>query len=284
MIMPENSIFKTNEDILEAFKLVLPYINKIAHEDMSVGLTDLEKYIADYRAEGYALDIPYGKPIKGIATIEECIREKKETFDDIPPEVYGKAIKTIFTPIYGLNNEVIGTLSSGMDFDNNEKLVNNVTSLAEVVKQVVESTTQVAEAAESLAESGQNAIEMVHVLNKKEKDTAEILEFIKNIAAQTNLLGLNAAIEAARAGEHGHGFAVVAEEVRKLADQSQNAVKNIQKILTEMSQSVSEISNTIESTGAISQEQAASTEEILSNIEQINHTIQDLEVFVERYK
>lgn len=151
----------------------------------------------------------------------------------------------------------------------------------ENVKQVTENTAQVSEAAESLAKSGQNAISMVEELNNKKNDTSEILEFIKGIATQTNLLGLNAAIEAARAGESGRGFAVVAGQVRKLSDQSQEAVKNIEKILDEMNNSVNEINNTIGSVGAISEEQAASTEEILSRIETLNETIKNLQEFVE---
>ncbi|KGO15277.1 methyl-accepting chemotaxis protein [Clostridium botulinum] len=282
--MGENRRFQSNEEILAAFKLVLPYINKIIHEDMVVGLTDLEKYVGYHRAKEFELDLPEGKPIKGIKTIEECIKYKKETYDNIPKVVYGRAIKTIFTPIYGVNNEIIGTLSSGIDFDNNNQLVENVQKLVENVKQVTENTAQVSEAAESLAKSGQNAISMVEELNNKKNDTSEILEFIKGIATQTNLLGLNAAIEAARAGESGRGFAVVAGQVRKLSDQSQEAVKNIEKILDEMNNSVNEINNTIGSVGAISEEQAASTEEILSRIETLNETIKNLQEFVEKYK
>lgn len=60
-----------------------------------------------------------------------------------------------------------------------------------------------------------------------------IIQVIDNIAEQTNLLALNASIEAARAGEHGRGFAVVAEEVRKLAEGSQEAVKQISSLITE---------------------------------------------------
>lgn len=282
--MQNSNQFQTNESILNAFKLVLPYLNRIVREDMAVGLTDLKEYISYYRAKEFELDLPAGKPIKGITTIEECIKTGKDTFDDIPDEVYGRPIKTIFTPIYGVDKEIIGTLSSGIDLNNSHGLVNSVDHLSSSTKQVSENVTQIAKSAVELSAAGQQSIELAYELTEKFKDTSMILEFIKSVAAQTNLLGLNAAIEAARAGEQGRGFAVVAKEIRKLAEQSHESAKKIQTILEEMNNSVLEINKSIESTGAISEEQAASTQEISSNLEYIESISEQLKVFVERYK
>ncbi|MBQ7477270.1 MAG: cache domain-containing protein [Selenomonadaceae bacterium] len=78
------------------------------------------------------------------------------------------------------------------------------------------------------------SVEVVETLGKRSGEIGTIVDTISEIADQTNLLALNAAIEAARAGEHGRGFTVVSEEVRKLAEQSAVAAKNISELINQI--------------------------------------------------
>lgn len=93
----------------------------------------------------------------------------------------------------------------------------------------------------SIEETMANTTETVEALGKKSNEITSIIRTITDIAGQTNLLALNAAIEAARAGEHGRGFAVVADEVRKLAEQSQKAAKEVTGIVTSIQHEVKSI-------------------------------------------
>ncbi|MBO1512545.1 methyl-accepting chemotaxis protein [Metabacillus bambusae] len=90
----------------------------------------------------------------------------------------------------------------------------------------------------SIEETMLNTSLTVEALGKKSNDITSIISSITDIAEQTNLLALNAAIEAARAGEHGKGFAVVADEVRRLAVQSQEAARGVKDIINSIQEEV----------------------------------------------
>ena len=89
------------------------------------------------------------------------------------------------------------------DREARERVKKSVDDIVNITNKVYETTQQLAKSANTLAKAGQESIKMAKLLQEKNADTMRVIEFITNIAGQTNLLGLNAAKEAARAGEQG---------------------------------------------------------------------------------
>ncbi|BAC14943.1 methyl-accepting chemotaxis protein [Oceanobacillus iheyensis] len=116
----------------------------------------------------------------------------------------------------------------------------------------------------------------VNHLKQNAKQVETIITLVGEIAEQTNLLALNASIEAARAGEHGKGFAVVAEEIRKLADQSAQAVQQISELIGAIQHDVTQVVEKINENVQYAKEEAKQGEGTNRTIEEMADSITDV--------
>ncbi len=160
-----------------------------------------------------------------------------------------------------------------------EILKNHVERMGNALEQAAGATQEMAASAEEVASVSQTVAKVAQDAQEQVKATEGVTEFIRRVAKQTNLLGLNAAIEAARAGEQGKGFSVVAGEVRKLAEESNSSANEINDLLVAFQNIMEEIVNGVFQNNMISQEQAKVTQEIaqmIQELQQVGNELNDL--------
>ena len=239
------------------------------------------------------------KMAAGDMTVDVLVRSEKDALGHSLSDMVKRVGEVISGVLIGTNNiasasEQVSATSQNLSQGANEQAASveeTSSSLEEMggtITQNAENARQTESMASKMVKDANEGGEAVKQAVQAMKDIAERIVTVEDIAYQTNLLALNAAIEAARAGEHGMGFAVVANEVRKLAERSQSYAGEISSfarnsvtvaeragsLISEIIPSIMKISDLIREISAASEEQKQGVDQINSAMGQLDRVTQ----------
>ncbi len=266
----------SNNEIINAFDMLIPYISHFFNDDVSFALTDSEKYLKVVNCSKLVFKINPMDPIPNGGAIREAINSGKVVIKDVPESVYGVPFKSFAIPVIN-NGNIEGVIVAGKSIKIRNSTIEASSELSEALKQMSMTINTINSGIQDVASKNSNLLAMTNETKSKTDDTGEILRFVQKVSSQTNLLGLNAAIEAARAGELGKGFSVVAEEIRKLSTSTSDSVVKIDSFLRNIEKSISEISDSLKESNNTFQNQATALEEITDSIKEIHSIANKLE-------
>lgn len=167
--------------------------------------------------------------------------------------------------------------ASQMVAEQTQNMQESYITLTEVARSGKENLSQVVQSINKLKESSIDTIENARELEVISRDIGAISSTIMAVSDQTNLLALNAAIESARAGEHGRGFSVVAEEVRKLAEETAQYAQQINKLISNVQSHITGFVQQIDSMAGIIDEGNQTTLGVVQKLEEIVHHVETVE-------
>ena len=232
----------SDSNLLECFCQVSEFIPCLISGKVGMVVSNREKLLVSHCIPELAAQARAGDPVKPGSGLHKAMDMRRRIVTEVPKELYGFAYVAISLPVID-NNEVVGAVVIHESLERKDTLEHTASSLETSATSLASSIEAIMGQAQELNGQARSLTTLSSRTEKEMKETDAVLAFIKKVAGQTNLLGLNASIEAARVGAEGRGFAVVAEEVRKLAENSAKSAVQITDILTRMKESINNVSS-----------------------------------------
>lgn len=258
-------------ELLESIFKAAPFFAQLCQEeDIALAIADKEKLIFYSPDRSNPLDVKPGSLISKGQGIEVAMTTRQMVVKSIPKEVFGIPSRTIAIPVINENDEVVGAIAFGVSLARQSKLSDLAELLVLANTQITASISNLLETSKELREAQESMSKSADQTKKEVLETTKITDVVKRIATQTNIIGLNAGIEATRAGNAGRTFQVVANEVRKLAGDSVNAVQQAEERIGRMREKVETILTKTSTVDATVLRQSVEFKEIEETLASLN--------------
>jgi len=217
--------------VLEKFLHVMPLLGDMFSSDIGVAITDREKYLLYKRGRVLDLKISCGTLLKPGTAVVRAMEQDRRVAVRGDKATFGLPYIATAVPIHDSNGSVVGGAVIIESVEQQDQLKLMAEKLADTTNTLASTSEEISAQTEEISALSRTMSVAAGESQNRLKETDEVVELIKTVAGQTNMLGLNAAIEAARAGESGRGFSVVADEIRKLSATTGDSIKKIESTL-----------------------------------------------------
>lgn len=248
----------------------------LGDEDIAITISDREKLIHYIPGKSIKFPLKIGDLLDPEWAISKAMKNKKRMVVEMPKEIFSFVYRATSTPIVDDKEQIVGCIATSVSLKRKYQLMEMAETLSESLSEISKGIEDIAKNAQDLAKTNIEVTDSAAKTKSDINETHKVLDIIKAIARRSNMLGLNAAIESAKAGEAGRGFSVVSDEIRKLSSGSQDAVKDVQKILMTSVENVGKIVDEIEHNSLGVQQQAAAVEEINASVEELTEVLNTL--------
>lgn len=266
------------DPVTAAFDHFAPMLTDMFPEGAMLYTTDTTHITKRQGSEKFNTSkLQVGESVDSYPVAARAIQTRQQITQELSEDFYGVPAVAICKPIIdAVDNQVVGMLGVALPKTLDVKLRDMASNLGEGLTEVSAAMQELAASSNEIAQNQHLLNEEIGNINRLAQEITEVLGFIKQIADETKMLGLNAAIEAARAGDQGKGFGVVADEIRKLSDESKETVAKIRSLIDEIDNSLAKTHASSQSTLQHATEVAAANEETTASIEQMANLAAEL--------
>jgi hypothetical protein len=265
--LPEN---RGEYSVLDCVTEAVFTIHALYNRKNVVAVADTRKYHVYIPGQNLDHGLRAGDLIVDGSAMHQAITRKQRVSVYKDSSLFGFPYIGIAYPVLDRQGDVLGGLIICENVAHLEAVTTASKQLIEISGKVVHMTGDMEQQSESIQSVRQKLAGQSSASLSKVQATDEMLRFIREIAARTNILGLNAAIEAARAGSEGRGFAVVADEIRKLAAESLRSVAVIADSLKNLRESFGGVDGEVQNIGKFIELQSQAINQLTAIVQQMH--------------
>ncbi|GMA56775.1 methyl-accepting chemotaxis protein (MCP) signaling protein [Alicyclobacillus sacchari] len=267
--------------VVETMIQLAPVLAEVFPDDVTIGVSDLTTLWLSVPGKTFSLGLQPGYRLTPGDGMYEVVDQGRPTRTFVPESVFGVPMMANSIPLCDEQGNIVGAMGVGISMQRYNHLFEVASALSSAVEQISATVEEVAGSINVLADNMSDISHQSDEVLKSMRDIRKISDRVKDISNNSRILGLNASIEASRSNQIGKGFAVIAREVRKLADDAKRQTEIISGTVDEVERLLNRLAESIVAVNRETESQSAATQELASTIQEVSQSAVALAKYAE---